>query len=189
MALPPPAPPQSTAAAVRMSRCGIDDARFAALAPSLSGEDSLVTSIDLSHNALTAAGAAALAAALMSSVKGRLLNLCGNGAVGDAGAVALAPAFGTSDSHFCALTSIDLSRCGVGDAGAAALGRALETNRELQVLRLSGNAVGDAGAAAVAAALGQAGCVTVSLLLLLLLLLLLVRPRSSAIATTSTPAH
>lgn len=100
------------------------------------------------------------------------LHLCGNEALGDAGAAALAAALRTSASDntpndeatTVVFDILDLSSCDIGDAGAEALAMALESHPLcIRHLDLSNNCISDEGLAAIAAALLKSNGNSISL--------------------------
>ena len=108
-----------------------------------------LSSLSLSFNALGAAGASALAAALPASGLG-VLRLSRVEA-GAAGATAIATAIGRADS---ALRRLSLDQNAIGNEGAAAIGGALVANAALLSVDLSYNRIGTAGTEALAAGVG-----------------------------------
>ena len=127
---------------------GVDDALACDLSAALLMSRQL-QHLDLTFNAVTAAGAHRLAHALSARASGLLsLNLNMN-PIGAEGAESLARALANNST----LTHLCLDDARVGDSGAVHLARCLEVNSTLAALRLECNEVGDGGASALALAL------------------------------------
>lgn len=127
---------------------------LAALARGIAASTSLRT-LNLERKGISAAGCAALAAALAGSGGSALAELLiGQNGLGPEGLAAL-----LSGSSLAGLQQLDLSACGLeGAAGLEPLAAALQEGRlpALTSLRLDGNALGASGAATLAAGLGSA---------------------------------
>lgn len=153
---------------------GISDAGATALADALvacgrAGQALRASSLhllNLAFNDVGVAGVNALARALRARcVRLRRLELCGNAACGDAGAVALAEALMVRG---CSLEELRMRRCGVGSSGARALSAAFgapavsalapRAQPMLKFLELDQNAIGDNGAVSLAEGLAMPGC-------------------------------
>ena len=141
---------------------------LAALAPGIAASASL-RQLNLERKGITAAGCAAMAAALLAgngsscpAVGGGIEELLlGHDSIGGEGLAAVLEGFSSRrKSGAGSLRSLDLSGCGLeGSAGAAALAAALQPGGGLHgllTLRLDGNEVGPSGVAALAPALGSA---------------------------------
>ena len=110
--------------------------------------DPSLTKIDLSDNAIGAAGAKALAAALKTNTSVTTINLSYN-YIGAAGAKTLAEALKTNTS----VTTIDLGGNGIRNDGTQTLAEALKINTSVTMINLSYNYIGAAGAKALAESL------------------------------------
>jgi hypothetical protein len=99
-------------------------------------ENTTVTHVNLSHDAIGDEGAIALAAALKENATIRELHLSFN-VIGDEGAVALARALTTHTS----LTTILLHHCSIGNIGASAFLETLRCNTVLTSVSLRGNPI------------------------------------------------
>jgi hypothetical protein len=144
---------------------------LAALAPGIAASASL-RQLNLERKGITAAGCAALAAALLAgngssgAADGGIEELLmGHNSIGEKGLAAVLEGFGSSGNSNSgsgggSLCLLDLSGCGLqGSAGAAPLAAALQPGGGLHgllTLRLDGNELGASGAAALAVALGSA---------------------------------
>jgi Ran GTPase-activating protein (RanGAP) involved in mRNA processing and transport len=107
-----------------------------------------VRELDLSHNAIGDAGAAAIGQALGQSVSLQVLVLAGNG-VSKYGALYIAKGLKQNST----LLKLDLSTNAISDAGAAALAEALQFNHALKSLDVTRNLLTNAGAVVLAEAL------------------------------------
>jgi Leucine Rich repeat len=159
---------------LRLDCCGLDPAHCRSLAKGLLDRypaEKLPVSIATSD----ASSSLSHACDDLEAPRPFSLHLSGNGAVGDAGAAALAAALRTlvrrhtyhSSSSSSApsgpvvLETLDLSNCGIGDVGAEALAVALESHRStgygpvllIRRLNLSHNRISSIGAAALGRAL------------------------------------
>ena len=133
-----------------LERTAIDDMGATAIGSALRDAIALpLEELRLEGNAIGHDGAASLAAALEGNTRLRTLNLALNPLGGSAGAAALARGLRRN----AALTSLDLSGCGIGDAGAVALATALRSNTALVTLNLQSNGIGATGARALASML------------------------------------
>ncbi|KAI8472414.1 MAG: hypothetical protein J3K34DRAFT_519751 [Monoraphidium minutum] len=132
-----------------LSNNGMDDAAVAGIMDALrANEDMQIQFLDLSGNAISAQGCAAVAEALGASESIYSLSLAGC-PCRDEGAVALAEALKSNIGLF----RLDLGGCQIGPEGAIALATALKQNAVLTVLNLSGTAIGNGGVDAVCRAL------------------------------------
>ncbi len=124
---------------------------LAALAPGIAASTSLLT-LNLERKGISAAGCAALSAALAGSSNRKLAELLlGQNSLGAEGLAALFNGDGLTG-----LRLLDLSACGLeGSAGIEPLAVALRGGRlpALTTLRLDGNELGASGAATLAASL------------------------------------
>lgn len=118
---------------------------LAAVTESLTSATCRVSSLDLSCNKMTPAGAAALAPALQTSTCLALLDLSSN-ELGEAGVAAVSGGLEANRS----VRTLILGSNRAGDVGAAAVAVMLERNRSIVTAHLGSNGIGDAGAAALA---------------------------------------
>ena len=107
-----------------------------------------LTNLDLSFNAISAAGATCIAEAIKVNKTLTNLDLSYNG-ISDAGATCIAEAIKVNKT----LTNLYLSCNGISDAGATCIAEAIKVNKTLTNLNLSGNGIGDAGATSIAEAI------------------------------------
>jgi Ran GTPase-activating protein (RanGAP) involved in mRNA processing and transport len=114
----------------------------------MSENDPTLKELDVNYNSIGAAGASALAEALMVNKTLTTLYVRDSG-IGDAGATALADALKVNKT----LTTLHVYNDSIGAAGAAAIAEALKVNKTLATLDVNSNSIGDAGAAAIAEAL------------------------------------
>jgi Ran GTPase-activating protein (RanGAP) involved in mRNA processing and transport len=135
-------------ATLNLSLCAFGDDGAIALASALAHSRSL-TDLQLDYCWIGDSGAETLAAALQQRESIRALNLCGN-RFGAAGAMPLARLLATDH---CAVETLSLSRCCIGDDGATALAESLQVNRSLTALQLKGCSIGVEGTTKLTAAL------------------------------------
>jgi Ran GTPase-activating protein (RanGAP) involved in mRNA processing and transport len=122
----------------------LGDAGAAALARGLRGGHATLISLDVAHNSFGPAAAMALATLLRSNPSLTHLNLSWN-PLGDAGAAALA----TSLTRNQRLRSLALRRCGITDQGAVAIAKALPHMSALKQLILVKNEITQKGSLAL----------------------------------------
>ena len=104
--------------------------------------NTILSTLNLSHNAICDAGAAGLAGLLKSTTTLSALNLSRNG-IGDASAAGLADALKSNATP----TVLNFSENSIGAAGIADVADGLKSNTTLSELNLSCNRIGDDGAA------------------------------------------
>ncbi|XP_068696354.1 protein NLRC3-like [Montipora foliosa] len=114
-----------------------------------------LTTLNLSHARIGAAGVKSLSEALIVNTCLTTLDLSDN-KIGAAGAESLS---GALKVNTC-LTTLNLSRTRIGGAGAEAISGALKEKTCLTTLNLSQNRIGDAGAASLSEALEVNTCLT-----------------------------
>jgi Ran GTPase-activating protein (RanGAP) involved in mRNA processing and transport len=131
-----------------LSKNNITSAGASALAAAISGNNTLI-SLDLSDNKIDDKGIIELANALASKHALATLNLSGN-LISKAGAEAIHKAFGPGQH---ALVELQLSRNNLGDDGAAQIAELIKVNPHLTTVNIAGNKIGNRGANSLAAAI------------------------------------
>jgi Ca2+-binding EF-hand superfamily protein/Ran GTPase-activating protein (RanGAP) involved in mRNA processing and transport len=140
-----------------LSHNNITDAGAEEIAGAIKDDKSHVSTIDLRNNKITEAGAKLLGEALMSNVYVAELYLSHND-IGGTGAAAIAESFAPTSGGFCAIFTIDLRSCGIDDAGAETMAKFMAGNTTLKYISLCANAIGDNGATALSQALQSERC-------------------------------
>lgn len=149
--------PHCSLGTLRLSQADLDDGETARFMDAL-GENTSITSIDLSHNSIGASAendrhdylaiGTVVAKGLMSNYTLKSLDLSFNKLTPPT-----ALKIGNSLQFNKTLTELNLSNNGIKDKGAEAIGAALMANVTLQKLDLSYNGIGAIGATAIAVGL------------------------------------
>ena len=136
---------------ITMHACHVDDECVEMLVdginfiPSKKVKDLNITKLFLFQNAITDAGATALAEMLKENTTLQQLNISGN-SIGQGGATALAEMLKENTT----LQQLNISGNSIGQGGATALAEMLKENTTLQQLDVSINSIGQGGATALA---------------------------------------
>ncbi len=121
----------------------------AALVKALCVQNTSLRELDLSNNAIDAAGIQEIEALLTTNTQMNTLNLSSN-QLGDDGAAHLTLALAKLPTH---ITSLDLSNNKISNAGASAIAKLLSVNTNIAHVRLHGNSIGNEGASEIAQAI------------------------------------
>ena len=134
---------------LRLSGNQLTSDSVAALVKALCVQNTSLRELDLSHNAIDAAGIQEIEALFTTNTQLNILNLSSN-QLGDEGVTNLTLALAKLPTH---ITSLDLANNKIGNAGASAIAKLLSVNSNIAHVRLSGNNIGNEGAAELAQAI------------------------------------